>query len=158
MRKIARDVKLGKKVKIYDFVNLYGCEIGDNTRIGTFVEIQKGARIARSQPIPLFRDHGQAKKYYHEMIGWNARMDGLQGAVLGVKLKHLRRWNDARRKNAQLYHKLLADLNGVAIPPEAEYAMHIYHVYTIRVKNSDTTRRISISSSTTRIFIITPII
>jgi len=45
MRKIARDVRLGKNVKIYDFVNLYGCEIGDNTKIGTFVEIQKGAKI-----------------------------------------------------------------------------------------------------------------
>lgn len=48
MSKIAPDVKLGKNVKIYDFVNLYGCEIGDNTRIGTFVEIQKGAKIGRN--------------------------------------------------------------------------------------------------------------
>jgi UDP-2-acetamido-3-amino-2,3-dideoxy-glucuronate N-acetyltransferase len=45
---IARDVKLGKNVKIYDFVNLYGCEIGDNTKVGTFVEIQKGARIGKN--------------------------------------------------------------------------------------------------------------
>jgi len=48
MRKIAPDVKLGKNVKIYDFVNLYGCRIGDNTKIGTFVEIQKGAKIGKS--------------------------------------------------------------------------------------------------------------
>jgi len=48
MRKIARDVRLGKNVKIYDFVNLYGCEIGDNTRIGTFVEIQKGAKVGKN--------------------------------------------------------------------------------------------------------------
>jgi acetyltransferase-like isoleucine patch superfamily enzyme len=48
MKKIASDVKLGKGVKIYDFVNLYGCEIGDNTKIGTFVEIQKGAKIGRN--------------------------------------------------------------------------------------------------------------
>ena len=48
MKRIARDVKLGKDVKIYDFVNLYGCEIGDNTKIGTFVEIQKGAKIGRN--------------------------------------------------------------------------------------------------------------
>ena len=47
MKKIASDVKLGKDVKIYDFVNLYGCEIGDKTRIGTFVEIQKGAKIGK---------------------------------------------------------------------------------------------------------------
>ena len=48
MKKIAPDVKLGKKVKIFDFVNLYGCEIGDNTQIGTFVEIQKGAKIGKN--------------------------------------------------------------------------------------------------------------
>lgn len=48
MRKIAPDVKLGKNVKIYDFVNLYGCRIGDNTKIGTFVEIQKGAKIGKN--------------------------------------------------------------------------------------------------------------
>ena len=48
MRKIASDVKLGKKVKIYDFVNLYGCEIGDETKICTFVEIQKGSKIGRN--------------------------------------------------------------------------------------------------------------
>jgi acetyltransferase-like isoleucine patch superfamily enzyme len=47
-RKIASDVKLGKDVKIYDFVNLYGCEVGDNSKIGTFVEIQKGAKIGRN--------------------------------------------------------------------------------------------------------------
>ena len=48
MKKIAPDVKLGKDVKVYDFVNLYGCEIGDNTKIGTFVEIQKGSRIGKN--------------------------------------------------------------------------------------------------------------
>ena len=47
-RKIADDVKLGKNVKVYDFVNLYGCEIGDNTKIGVFVEVQKGVRIGRN--------------------------------------------------------------------------------------------------------------
>ena len=48
MKKIAPDVKLGKDVRIFDFVNLYGCEIGDNTKIGTFVEIQKGAKIGKN--------------------------------------------------------------------------------------------------------------
>lgn len=50
-----------------------------------------------AEKMRMFRDHGQAKKYYHSMIGWNARMDGLQGAVLSVKLKHLPGWNQARR-------------------------------------------------------------
>ena len=50
--------------------------------------------------IRMLRDHGQEKKHHHSEIGWNARMDGFQGAVLSVKLKHLAIWNEARRKNA----------------------------------------------------------
>ena len=78
----------------------------------------------------MFRDHGQAKKYYHSMVGWNARMDGFQGAVLSVKLKHLPAWNEARRKNAQLYNELMKETN-VIIPFEPEYAECVYHLYII---------------------------
>jgi dTDP-4-amino-4,6-dideoxygalactose transaminase len=94
-----------------------------------------------AEKIRMFRDHGQSKKYYHSMIGWNARMDGFQGAVLSVKLKHLDAWNEARRKNAQLYNRLLADVDGIITPLEAEYAKHIYHVYAIRTKNRDALMR-----------------
>jgi len=87
--------------------------------------------------IRMLRDHGQAKKYYHTMIGWNARMDGLQGAILSVKLRHLEEWNEARRKNAKLYDELLIDLDGITIPQEADYAKHVYHIYAIRTKNRD---------------------
>jgi dTDP-4-amino-4,6-dideoxygalactose transaminase len=69
------------------------------------------------------------------MIGWNARMDGFQGAVLGVKLPYLPAWTDARRKNASLYNSLLADVPTVIPPHEAEYAKHVYHVYAIRTRN-----------------------
>jgi dTDP-4-amino-4,6-dideoxygalactose transaminase len=86
--------------------------------------------------IRTLRDHGQAKKYYHSAIGWNARMDGIQGAVLSVKLKHLEAWNAARRKNAHLYNELLSD-SGITLPVEAGYAKHVYHVYAVRVKNRD---------------------
>lgn len=87
--------------------------------------------------IRMLRDHGQAKKYYHEMVGWNARMDGLQGAILSVKLKHLERWNEARRKNAKLYDELLNNLDGVTVPREANSAKHVYHIYAIRTKSRD---------------------
>lgn len=90
-----------------------------------------------AEKMRMFRDHGQAKKYYHSMIGWNARMDGLQGAVLRVKLKHLPVWNQARRENAQLYNELLADVDSVITPTEADYAKHVYHIYAIRNKNRD---------------------
>ena len=71
------------------------------------------------------------------MIGWNGRMDGFQGAVLSVKLKHLPAWNKARRKNALLYNELLAETDDVITPVEADYAKHIYHVYAIRTQNRD---------------------
>ena len=85
----------------------------------------------------MFRDHGQRQKYHHSIVGWNARMDGFQGAVLSVKLPHLPAWTDARRKNAALYDALLADVSGVITPPVAEYAKHVYHVYAIRTHNRD---------------------
>ena len=88
-----------------------------------------------AQKMAMFRDHGQSKKYYHDMIGWNARMDGIQGAILNVKLKHLPDWNAARRKNAERYNELLTDIVGIIRPVEAEYAKHIYHVYAIRIHN-----------------------
>ena len=87
--------------------------------------------------IQMFRDHGQAKKYYHGMIGWNARMDGIQGAVLSVKLKHIEAWNEARRENAHLYSKLLSDTDGIITPQDVDYAGHVYHIYAIRVQNRD---------------------
>ena len=85
----------------------------------------------------MFRDHGQAKKYYHDIIGWNARLDGIQGAVLHVKLKYLPAWNDARRKHANDYTAGLASVRDVILPVEADYARHIYHIYAIRVKDRD---------------------
>ena len=86
------------------------------------------------EKMAIFRDHGQSKKYYHNMIGWNARMDGFQGAVLNVKLKHLDSWTEARRKNAKVYDDLLSHLDGLIVPHEAYYAKHVYHVYAIRVQ------------------------
>jgi dTDP-4-amino-4,6-dideoxygalactose transaminase len=87
--------------------------------------------------IRMLRDHGQEKKYYHGMIGWNARMDGFQGAILSVKLKRIDTWNEARRKNARMYDELLKGVDGVVTPKQAAYAKHVYHIYAIRVKNRD---------------------
>jgi dTDP-4-amino-4,6-dideoxygalactose transaminase len=64
-------------------------------------------------------------------------MDGIQGAILSAKLKHLSAWNEARRKNAQLYTRLLRGADPVIVPGEAAYARHIYHVYALRVQNRD---------------------
>jgi dTDP-4-amino-4,6-dideoxygalactose transaminase len=64
-------------------------------------------------------------------------MDGLQGAVLGVKLRHLPNWNEARRRNAELYRTHLSAVDGVALPTEMDYAKHIYHIFAVRVLNRD---------------------
>jgi dTDP-4-amino-4,6-dideoxygalactose transaminase len=85
----------------------------------------------------MFREHGQKKKYFHDVIGWNGRMDGIQAAVLRVKLKYLDQANAGRRRAAARYNQLLAGVPGLTLPVEAPYAGHIYHVYAVRVANRD---------------------
>ena len=93
---------------------------------------------ALAKKIRILRDHGQSKKYYHEYVGWNGRMDGIQGAVLSVKLRYIDQWNDLRRKNARLYDQLLANVKGITPPKEMDSARHVYHIYAIRTANRDT--------------------
>jgi dTDP-4-amino-4,6-dideoxygalactose transaminase len=90
------------------------------------------------ETMQMYREHGQKKKYFHDVVGWNGRMDGLQGAVLSVKLKYLNKANDGRRRAAARYNQLLAGTPGLTLPVEASYGRHIYHVYAIRVANRDT--------------------
>jgi len=80
----------------------------------------------------MLRDHGQRRKYIHARPGWNARLDGIQAAVLSVKLRHLPEANAARRQAARTYNAALDGLDGVARPCEAGYGEHIYHIYAIR--------------------------
>lgn len=89
------------------------------------------------QKIVALRDHGQQRKYYHSMIGWNARMDGIQGAILRVKLKHLGRNNELRRRHAAAYNQALDGVDGVITPREASYGKHVYHLYAVRVRDRD---------------------
>jgi dTDP-4-amino-4,6-dideoxygalactose transaminase len=90
-----------------------------------------------AQTIRILRDHGQAERYKHLTIGWNDRMDGIQGGILSVKLKHLDQWNEARRAHARLYGELLQDSDHIVLPREADYARHVYHIYSIRVQCRD---------------------
>ncbi len=87
--------------------------------------------------IRMLRDHGQPKKYRHDLMGWNARMDGIQGAVLSVKLKHLDDWNEARRENAVRYDKLLSAATGIKTPRIGPNSKPIYHIYAVRVERRD---------------------
>jgi len=87
------------------------------------------AEYART--IRMLRDWGAERKYHHVLKGYNYRLEGIQGAVLRVKLRHLDRWTHARRTAADWYRGLL-DGSGVQLPDEMSYARHVYHVYAIR--------------------------
>ncbi|HVV02313.1 MAG TPA: DegT/DnrJ/EryC1/StrS family aminotransferase [Verrucomicrobiae bacterium] len=87
--------------------------------------------------IQALRDHGQAAKYQHSTLGWNSRMDGIQAAILSVKLRRLTESNELRRKHAALYDKLLAEMPEVIRPVIAPYNQHVFHIYAIRVKDRD---------------------
>jgi dTDP-4-amino-4,6-dideoxygalactose transaminase len=82
------------------------------------------------------REHGSTRRYYHDEVGFNYRMEGIQGAVLGVKLKHLARWTKERRRVAQRYHELLAD-TPLQLPHEAAWAESVYHLYVVRHPRRD---------------------
>lgn len=87
--------------------------------------------------IAMLRDHGQRSKYHHEVVGWNARMDGIQAAVLRVKLRGLAQGNAARRVHARLYSALLAAVPGVVTPMAAAYGVPVYHLYVVRLPGRD---------------------
>ncbi len=91
--------------------------------------------------IQVLRDHGQSQKYYHTSMGWNCRMDGIQAAILSIKLRHLEEANLLRREHALQYNQAFEGIEGVATPFEADYARHVYHVYAIRVQERDKVRR-----------------
>lgn len=92
---------------------------------------------ALASEIAVLRDHGQVTKYHHSRIGWNARMDGIQGAVLRLKLRSLAHGNSLRRSNARLYDDLLSETEGVVLPHVAYYSIPVFHLYVIRVKRRD---------------------
>ncbi len=82
------------------------------------------------------REHGSTQRYYHDEIGFNYRMEGIQGAVLGIKLKHLDTWTRERRRVAHRYHELLAG-TPLQLPREGEGAESAYHLYVVRHARRD---------------------
>jgi len=86
-----------------------------------------------TRTIRMLRDWGAEQKYHHVLKGYNFRLEGIQGAVLRVKLRHLETWTEARRTAAIYYNELLAD-SGVQTPEAMPYARHVYHVYAIRTQ------------------------
>jgi dTDP-4-amino-4,6-dideoxygalactose transaminase len=107
--------------------------------LGAFGEagaITTDERELRSK-LQALRDHGQAGKNQHSTLGWNARMDGIQAAVLSLKLRRLAAANTARRAHAKLYDQLLAGEPGVIRPAVMPGNTHVYHIYAVRVQDRD---------------------
>lgn len=144
-------------VVIEDAAQAHGSEYGGQ-RIGTIGDIAcfsfypgknlgaygEGGAVVTNNPaydaaVRLLRDWGQKAKYEHVVKGYNYRMDGLQGAILRVKMKHIESWTQARREHAARYDSLLAD-SGLVTPAarvETKDIRHVYHVYAVRLANRD---------------------
>ena len=105
---------------------------------------------AIAERLQMLRQHGMRRRYYHDEVGWNARMDGFQGAVLQVKLKYIAQWNEQRRAAAERYHALFAaagvaedaiyPTHGVVLPKEVAGAHHVWHQYVIRTPRRNALR------------------
>jgi len=89
-----------------------------------------------AKKVRMLRVHGSKDKYFHSTLGYNSRLDEIQAAILRSKLKRVDRWNNMRRERAHLYNDLLKDLN-IALPYEEDGFKHVYHQYTIRLKERD---------------------
>jgi dTDP-4-amino-4,6-dideoxygalactose transaminase len=87
--------------------------------------------------IKVLRDHGQTKKYYHDVEGYNGRLDAIQAGILRVKLAHLARWNSQRRDRASEYKRLLSKNEAVGLPHEPSWSRAVYHLYVIRTNDRD---------------------
>lgn len=111
----------------------------------------EGGMVVTNNPeynrtIRMLRDWGAEKKYEHVLKGYNYRLEGMQGAILRVKLRHLEAWTNARRAHAARYNQALQG-KGVGIPEEMPYARHVHHIYAIRTtKRADLIQHLNASS------------
>jgi dTDP-4-amino-4,6-dideoxygalactose transaminase len=126
----------GKVVGTFGEISCYSFYPGKN--LGAYGEggalvTNNTAYAARARSL---REHGSTQRYYHDEVGFNYRMEGIQGAVLGIKLKHLDEWTRERRRVAHRYHELLAD-TPLQLPIEADYAESAYHLYVVRHPQRD---------------------
>jgi dTDP-4-amino-4,6-dideoxygalactose transaminase len=126
----------GKVVGTFGEISCYSFYPGKN--LGAYGEggalvTNNAAYAARARAL---REHGSTQRYYHDEVGFNYRMEGIQGAVLGIKLKHLDEWTRQRRRVAHRYHDLLAD-TPLQLPLEADSSESAYHLYVVRHPRRD---------------------
>ncbi len=126
----------GKVVGTFGALSCFSFYPGKN--LGAYGEA--GAMVTNNDAFAArgrsLRDHGSSRRYYHDEIGFNYRLEGMQGAVLGVKLKHLDTWTQKRRRVAQLYHQLLQS-TPLKLPKQADFANSAWHLYVVRHPQRD---------------------
>ena len=129
----------GRRVGTFGHASCFSFYPGKN--LGAYGEggaiLTNDDRVARA--VRLLRDHGSEHKYHHELIGYNSRLEGIQAAVLSVKLNYLDRWNELRREHAATYDRLLRGSN-LLLPREMDYARHVYHLYVVQSEEREALR------------------
>jgi dTDP-4-amino-4,6-dideoxygalactose transaminase len=95
----------------------------------------RDAELAKQ--LTMIANHGQQKRYYHEKVGCNSRLDSMQAAILRIKLQHLDAYNGARRKVAEFYNQAFAGHSNIQTPVVAPYSSHVYHQYTLLIQEAD---------------------
>jgi dTDP-4-amino-4,6-dideoxygalactose transaminase len=90
-----------------------------------------------AERVRRLRDHAQQGRHHHVEVGYNMRMEGIQGAVLDVKLRHLEAWNAARARHARHYHELLEGVPGLALPAARQPNRHVWHLFVVLVRGKD---------------------
>jgi dTDP-4-amino-4,6-dideoxygalactose transaminase len=132
----------GRKVGTLGDIACFSFYPGKN--LGAFGEA--GAVVTNNdklqEKIRILRDHGQIRKYHHTMVGWNGRMDGIQGAILGIKLRYLEKGNELRRAHAAYYDQALQGIEGLITPFCANNVLSVYHIYALRVQDRDEFMRV----------------
>jgi dTDP-4-amino-4,6-dideoxygalactose transaminase len=143
-------------VLIEDAAQAHGARVRGRSRVGTVGHAGcfsfypgknlgacgEGGAVVSNDPaiiarVRSLRDHAQQGRHHHVELGFNTRMEGVQGAVLGVKLRHLEGWNAARRAHAQRYRELLGHLPGLTLPREAAPGSHVWHLFVVLVDGVD---------------------
>jgi dTDP-4-amino-4,6-dideoxygalactose transaminase len=141
-------------VTIEDAAQAHGADYRDR-RVGSLADLAcfsfypaknlgacgEGGAVVTANPeyaktIRSLRSWGESQRYRHDLRGFNYRLEGIQGAILRVKLRHLERWTEARRANAAIYDQLLRS-SDVVVPLQMSYARHVYHLYVIRSSKRD---------------------
>ena len=127
------------KAKVLPVTGLGAFSFYPGKNLGSFGD---GGALVTNDPaiakkVQLLRNDGSLQKYHHLIIGNKSRLDTVQAAILSVKLKHLNRWNNLRRRHAQAYTRKLKSISAINLPIEAPYNRHIYHLYVINAKHRD---------------------